>query len=105
MSINIETIGNIPYDVAPTDQFQSTIDISTWLDGDTIADITFTAVDDNGDDATETALDADLCTFTDTIIKPYVLGGTDGVVYTIKCAVVTANGDKKSFYVKWVCDE
>jgi hypothetical protein len=105
MSINIETIGTIPYNLAPTDQFQVTIDITTWLDGDTIDSVTFTATDEDGEDATDDVLVTGSCSYTDTQIRAYIKGGTDGTVYTVKCAVVTAASDKKSFYIKWVCDE
>lgn len=105
MSTDIETTGQISYPLSPTDQFEVSIDISTWLAGDTIDSVTFTATDADGETVTDDVLVSESCTYTDYLIRAYIKGGSDGSVYTVKCAVVTANGDKKSFYIKWVCDE
>ena len=105
MTIECEDVGFIPYAVNPDDQFQLTFDISDWLGSDTISSVDYTAVDGDGVDVSATVLDAARHTNTTTVIKPYVLGGDDGEVYTIKCLVTTAAGDKKAFYIKFVCDE
>jgi endonuclease V-like protein UPF0215 family len=105
MSTNIETTGIIDYSLAPTDQFQVTIDLTTWLDGDTIDTVTYTAEDEDGNDATDTVIDAVLSTNTDTQARAYIKGGVDGTVYTVTCKAVTTNGDIKSFYIKWICNE
>ncbi len=105
MTISCKDIGTIPYSINPDDQFQVTLDISDWLGADTISSVAYSAVDRDGDDATTIVLDANGHTNTDTIIKPYILGGTSGEVYTIKMLVTTAGGDKKAFYIKFPCTE
>ena len=105
MTINCKDVGFMPYEINPDDQFQITFDISTWLDSDTISSVVYSAVDNDGDDATASVINAGSCTNTTTVIKPYVLGGTDGEVYIIKCLVTTTAGDVKAFYIKMVCEE
>jgi hypothetical protein len=105
MSTNILTVGSIPYVLAPTDQFEVTIDISTWLDGDTIDSVAFTAIDSDGDSATSTVINSSLSTYSDYLINAYIIGGAAGNSYIVKCNVITANGDKKAFYIKWICDD
>ena len=105
MTINCEDVAFVPYEINPDDQFQITFDISAWLDSDTIASVVYTAVDGDGTDATSDVLDVVSCEETTTVIKPYVLGGTTGEVYTIKCLVTTTTGDVKAFYIKLVCEE
>ena len=105
MTINCDDMGFIPYELNPDDKFQVTMDISTFLGIDTISSVVYSAVDADGTDATAAVLDADSHENTATVIKPYVLGGTDGAVYTIKMMVTTTAGDDKAFYIRFVCDE
>ena len=58
MTINCEDTGFVPYEINPDDQFQISFDISTWLDTDTISSVAYSAVDENGDDASSDVLDA-----------------------------------------------
>ena len=107
MSIKIDTVGLIPYELAPGDEMQVTITISDWLGSDTISSVAYTAVDGDGVDAAATVLDAAKHTNTNTVIKPFIKGGEDGENYVVKCLVTSnaANADKKAFYVKWDCRE
>jgi len=105
MSVNCGDTGFVPYSLNPSDQMQVTFDISTWLGSDTIASVVYSAVDDNGDAATPTVLDAAEHEQTTTVVKPYVLGGDHGHTYTIKCLVTTTAGDQKAFYINFKCRE
>jgi hypothetical protein len=105
MTIDCLDIGYIPYDLNPQDQFRITMDISTWLDGDTIDSVAYSAVDDDGIDVSATVLDADQHSHTDTVLRPYVIGGADDAIVKIKMKVTTAGGDLKSFYINYICNE
>ena len=84
------------------DQFQATFDISTWLGTDTISAVAYSAVDNDGNDASADVLDAASHDNTSTVIKPYIKGGADGVVYTVKMLVTTAGGDAQTFSARAV---
>lgn len=105
MSIKIDTIGQIPFDLDPDDNFQVTIDISDFLDEDAIDDVDFSALDEDGENATEDVIDPDKCGFTDSVLQPYILGGSNGKSYIVKCLATldNENADDKAFYVKWDC--
>ena len=76
MTTNIQTLGTIPYALAPADQFEVTIDVSSWLDSDTIDSVTYSATDEDGVDATESVLNQTLSTYSDTVISAYIIGET-----------------------------
>lgn len=107
MSIKIDTIGLIPFDLDPDDNFQVTIDISDFVDDDVIDAVVFSAEDEDGVDATADVVDDAKCAFTDTVIQPYIKGGTDGKSYIVKCLATmdNVNADEKAFYVKWDCNQ
>lgn len=107
MTIKIDAVGLIPYELAPGDQMQVTIDISDWLGTAAISSVAYTAVDGDGVDAAAAVLDAAKHTNTTTIVKPFIKGGVDGKSYVVKCLVTSdaANADKKAFYLKWDCRE
>ena len=102
-TIEIESLATIPDYVHPDDEFAVSIDISTWLDSDTISSVAYSAVDEDGDTATTTVLDAAQHTNTTTVIVPYIKGGTHDVKYMVKMIVSTAGGDEKTFYQKFHC--
>lgn len=103
MTIEIESLATIPDYVHPDDEFAVDIDISTWLDSDTISSVAYSAVDEDGDTATTTVLDAAQHSATTTVISPYIKGGTHDVWYIVKMVVSTAGGDEKTFYLKFHC--
>jgi len=105
MSLTMKNIGTIPDSLSPDDAFQVTMDISDWLDTDEISTVAYSAVDGDGEDATAAVLDALKHTNTTTVIKPYIKGGVDGAIYTVKCLVATSDGDDKAFYLKFSCKE
>ena len=105
MSINCDDVGFVPYAVNPDDEFQITFDISTWLGTDTISSVAYSAVDNDGTDAAAAVLDADNHENTTTVIKPWIKGGTDATLYTVKMLVTTTAGAVKAFYIKLYCEE
>jgi len=107
MSIKIDTVGLIPFDLDPDDNFQVTIDISDFLDEDAIDLVEYSALDEDGADATEDVIDSDKCAFTASVLQPYIMGGTDGKSYIVKCLATldNDNADEKAFYVRWKCRE
>jgi len=105
MSINCITVGVIPFELSPDDKFRVDFDISAWLDTVTIASVTWTAIDEFGTDATATVLTALSCTFTDTVLKPSILGGVSNRSYTVKMKMTASDASIKNFYIKWSCRE
>ena len=88
MTIEIESLAVIPDYVHPSDLFDVTIDISTWLGADTIASAVLSAVDEDGDDATTTVLGTG--SNTNTVITVNLKGGgTHDVKYMIKIGDIT----------------
>lgn len=78
------------------------LDISNWLDGDTISNVDFSAIDDStGLDTTDDILDMTKCIWdvTTGIIKPYIKGGSSDIIYKIQMKVQTTSGDKEIFWL------
>jgi hypothetical protein len=86
---------------APQTAYSVSIDISAWLVSETIQSLTCTAVDaSTGADATAAILDTGKCTFSGGTLKPWIKGGTDGMVYLVTCLVVTTTGSQDVFCVQ-----
>jgi hypothetical protein len=83
---------------ASWEKFFAEIDASAWLGSETISSVAFTAKDSSGTDVSATLLDAVKNTYTTTLIKPYIKGGTSGNRYYIIMHVDT-NGDNHREYV------
>ncbi|MCU0589849.1 MAG: hypothetical protein MUC33_01295 [Desulfobacterales bacterium] len=83
---------------ASWEKFFVEIDAAAWLGSETISNVTFSAKDAAGTDVSATLLDAAKNTFTTTLIKPYVRGGTSGTRYYVIMRVST-NGDNHREYV------
>ena len=102
MTIQCKTVGEIPYPIGSSDEFQVTFDISDWLGTDEIDSVDYSAVDETGADASTDVLDAANHANTTTVIKPYIKGGgTNNKQYTVKMIVTTVNIYKKAFYIKF----
>jgi hypothetical protein len=105
MTINIDNLAVIEQPLSPEAQFQITIDISDWLDTDTISTVAYTAVDGQGGDASTDVLDSGKHTNTTTVIKPYIDctkgPAVSGMSYTVKMKVVTTAGDQEAWYLKF----
>jgi hypothetical protein len=88
-------------------QWHIQLDIATWLDGDTISNVDFGAIDKatgesiyDPDTDTDEILDQTKCIFTaEGLIKPYVEGGVSGKTYKIEMKVTTTIGDKEIFWI------
>jgi hypothetical protein len=74
------------------------IDWSDWLDTDTIAASTWTIEANETPIALEVTNVPDPPSFTDTITKVWLEGGTDGVQYKVVNKVTTAAGRSQSRY-------
>ena len=103
MTTTIDNLAQLSEFKAPADQFFVSIDIATWLGTDTISSCAFTAVDENDVDATATVLDGAKCTYSGTLLKPYIKGGANGVLYVAAIEVSTTAGDKKTWFVQFTC--
>jgi hypothetical protein len=103
MTIDFESVAELPDKIHPADKFGVDMDISTWLDADTIASAVYTAVDEDGEDATSMVLETGICSETNTVLTVYLNGGTHDVWYMVKIVVTTANADDKTFYLKFHC--
>jgi hypothetical protein len=84
---------------ATFDEAFTEVNIADWLGQETISDVTFSAVDSAGGDATAAVLDLILSTFTGTYLYPWIKGGVDGEKYTVLCQVDTAEGSQQEFRV------
>lgn len=83
---------------ASWEKFFVEVDASAWLGAETISNVAFSAKDAAGTDVSATLLDAVKNTYTTTLIKPYVRGGTSGTRYYVIMRVST-NGDNHREYV------
>lgn len=81
------------------------IDISEWLESETIEDVTFTAVDELGNDATSVVLDLGQSTFNGVYVYPFIKGGVDTTRYYVLCQVDTAEGSQQEFRVTFKVKE
>ena len=86
----------------PYEAWFAQISIAAWLGGETISQVNFTAVDEDGNDVSTTFLDAAKCTYSAAILKPYIQGGTDGVRYYVTMKVITATDPSKDVFVLMV---
>ncbi len=89
------------------DEHLVSILISKWLGTESISAVTFTAFNiDTGVAVTSTVIDTAKCTFTDTVIKPFIQAGTDGETYVVYMDVAT-NGSpvsKGRFFLEFSVD-
>jgi len=91
--------------VHPSEEGFVEIDISVWLNGDTIKDVTYTAKNARTNaDATATVLDLGLSTFSGVYLRPYLLGGSVNKVSYKIIAMVECNevSDIGAFVVEFV---
>lgn len=87
----------------PWDAFFVEVDVSSWLDTDTISSVTFSATDSDGNDATNDVLDPAKNTNTTTTIKPYITGGDSGKTYSVVMKATSDAGDRLSCQVVFSC--
>ena len=73
------------------------IDIIEWLENETIQDVTYSAIDSSGVDATAEILDLVRSGYAGALLLPYVKGGIDGERYNVLCQVDTLEGNHQEF--------
>ena len=81
------------------------LDISEWLEEETIQDVTYSAVDSAGDPATAEVLDLGLSSYLGDFLLPYIKGGVDGEKYTVLCQVNTVEGNYQEFRIVFTVRE
>ena len=77
------------------------IDISTFLNGDTVSGAVWSAAKADGTDATTDVLDAGQHAFTTEEIIPWIKGGEPKTTYIATGKVTTSSGVKEVFYLRW----
>jgi len=79
------------------------VDISEFLEDDTIDSVEWTAATEDGTDATGTVLTVDSCTYDndDGLLKPWIKAGTSGETYICTMQVTTDGGSQEEFYLRW----
>ncbi len=77
------------------------IDITEWLESETIQAVTYSAVDSSGADATAEVLDLLRSNYSGTLLLPYVKGGINLEQYTVLCRVDTLEGNHQEFRLKF----
>ena len=86
----------------PSEEGIVDIDISTWLENDTIKSVTYTAKNRRGSDVTSSIINSGLSSFSGHHIRPYIQGGVDKESYKV-LALVECNeiGDVGAFVVEF----
>jgi len=77
------------------------IDISRFLDGDTISNVGWSATKADGTDATADVFDAGKHTTTASEIVPWIERGEPGATYIALGKVTTSSGAKEVFSLRW----
>jgi len=84
------------------------IGLTKWLGSEEISSVTFTAQNfETKQIETSNVIDTAKCTYTATIIKPFIQGGTHGETYLVTMKVTT-NGNpatKEAFYLKFTIND
>jgi len=84
------------------------IGLTKWLGSEEISSVTFTAQNfETKQIETSNVIDTAKCTYTATIVKPYIKGGIHGETYLVKM-VITTNGSPASvlsIYLKFKVDD
>ena len=84
-------------------QWLAPIDISEFLEDDTISAIDFTAAKEDGTDATDDVLTVASCDYDNDegTISPFITAGASGETYICTMQVTTTNGSQEEFYLRW----
>ena len=81
-------------------KFFARLDITKWLNGESIQTVNFSAKDREDDsDASTTVLDQAKCTYNEPYLLPYVQAGTEGARYRVKLRVQTVELSYEEFYI------
>jgi len=84
------------------------IGLTKWLGSEEIASVAFTAQNFlTKQNETTNVIDTTKCTYTTTIVKPFIQGGVHGETYLVTMKVTT-NGSpttKEAFYLKFMVND
>lgn len=81
-------------------KFFARLDVSKWLESESIQQVNFSAKDVEDDsDASTTILDQAKCTYSSPYLKPYIQAGTEGARYRVKIQVQTVELSFEEFYI------
>jgi len=85
------------------DEYFASISLATWLGTEQISNVTFTGWDITSGATSATratdVLDQNKCTFTTTLVRPWIQKGTHGHKYRIKMQVVTDSDAQLELYL------
>ena len=84
------------------------IGLTTWLGSEEISSVAFTAINFNSkQNETASVIDISQCTYTETIIQPFIKGGVHGETYLVTMKVVTdaTPATKEEFYLKFTVND
>jgi len=83
-------------------EFPVTLDLTKWLGSETISTVVYSAINlEDGTSATTTVLDANKCTNTTILVKPWIQAGTSGKSYLVKLLVTSSTNAIDAFYIKF----
>lgn len=77
------------------------IDISRFLNGDSVASVQWVANKSDGSNATDDVLDDLKHTYSATEIIPWIEAGDPGATYIATGRVITSSGVQEIFYLRW----
>ena len=92
---------NIPDAKPAYSEWPCSVDISRFLDGDTISTMDCSAIRSDGIDATALVLDGLKNTFTTTAIIPWIKSGAYDADYIVVVKVATSSGAKEVFTIRF----
>ena len=78
------------------------LDVSAWLEDETIDEVTLSAKKlSDGSDVSTTVLDTTKTVVLGSEIKPFIQNGTSGEEYRLTVKVDTEEGSSDEFYIDW----
>jgi len=78
------------------------LDLSAWLEDETIDEVTLTAKKtSDGSDVSTTVLDTSKTVLLGAIVKPFIKAGDSGQEYRLTVQVDTVEGSSDEFYIDW----
>lgn len=88
--------------IHPSEEGFCDIDISVWLESDTINDVVYSATTNRGADATSDVLDLGLSTYYGHHIRPYIKGGINKTSYKVLALVsISPVGEVGAFVIEF----
>lgn len=85
---------------ASWEKYFAEVDASVWLGSESISSVAFSAKDEQGTDVSATLLNAAKNTYTNTLVKPYIQGGTSGKRYWVIMRVDSSGDNHREFVIE-----